>query len=94
MIIAETILLLSVSTAVAAERPVEPRLPTSSPVHAAQAAPADDADDSVAIIAFSNITGAAEDDWIGTGIAETLTADLADAGGVMVSDVGAVPLLP
>ena len=82
MIIAVTILLLSVSTAVAAERRVEPRLPMSSPVQAAQAAPADDADDSVAIIAFSNITGAAEDDWIGTGIAETLMANLGGVGGL------------
>ena len=85
MIIVETILLLSVSTAVAAERRVEPRLPMSSPVQAAQAAqaaPADDADDSVAIIAFSNITGAAEDDWIGTGIAETLMANLGGVGGL------------
>ena len=85
MIIVETILLFSVSTAVAAERRVEPRLPMSSPVQAAQAAqaaPADDADDSVAIIAFSNITGAAEDDWIGTGIAETLMANLGGVGGL------------
>ena len=82
MIIAETILLLSVSTAVAAERRVEPRLPTSPPVQAAQAAPADEADASVAIIAFSNITGAAEDDWIGTGIAETLMVTLGRLGGL------------
>ena len=82
MIIAETALLLSVSTAVAAERRVEPRLPMSSPVQAAQAAPADDADDSVAILVFSNITGAAEDDWIGTGIAETLMANLGGVGGL------------
>ena len=84
MIIAETILLLSVSTAVAAVRPLEPRLPTSSPVHAAQAAPADDADDRVAITVFSNISGAAPDDWIGTGIVATLAADLEGAGDVSV----------
>ncbi len=30
--------------------------------------------DSIAVIVFSNISGAAEDDWIGTGIAETLRA--------------------
>ena len=82
MIIAETVLLLSVSTAAAAERRVEPRLPPSSPVQAAQAAPADEADASVAIIAFSNITGAPEDDWIGTGIAETLMATLGRIGGL------------
>ena len=71
MIIAETILLLSVSTAVAAERGTETHLPASGPVRAAQAAPAAAAEDSVAIIAFSNISGIAEDDWIGMGIAET-----------------------
>jgi non-specific serine/threonine protein kinase len=31
---------------------------------------------SVAILGFTNITGDPEDDWIGTGIAETVTADL------------------
>ncbi len=82
MIIAVTILLLSVSTAVAAERRVEPRLPTSSPVQVAQAASADDAENRVAIIDFSNISGAAEDDWIGTGIAETLRATLEGVGGL------------
>ncbi len=30
----------------------------------------------VAVLPFSNISGAAEDDWIGTGIAETVTTDL------------------
>ena len=82
MIIAETIVLLSVSTAMAVERGAEPRLPTSTPVRAAQAAPAADVDDRVAITVFSNISGAAPDDWIGTGIVETLAADLEGAGGV------------
>ena len=84
MIIAETILLLSVSTAVAAERGTETHLPASGPVRAAQAAPAAVAEDSVAIIAFSNISGIAEDDWIGMGIAETLAAELERAGDLSV----------
>ena len=83
MIIAETILLLSVSTAVAAERGTETHLPASGPVRAAQAAPAA-AEDSVAIIAFSNISAIAEDDWIGMGIAETLAAELERAGDLSV----------
>ena len=40
--------------------------------------------DTVAVVAFANITGAAEDDWIGFGIAETITADLAGSGAVAV----------
>ena len=75
---------LLVSTAMAAERRVDPRLAPSSPVHAAQSAPAADGDDSVAVVTFSNISGAAEDDWIGRGIAETLTADLEGGGRVLV----------
>ena len=44
--------------------------PPAAPV-ALEAAPA-----SVAILPFANITRAADDDWIGAGIAETLTAQL------------------
>ncbi len=84
MTVATTILLLSVSTTTAAERLVEPRLPTSPPVSAAQSAPVAAADDRVAIVAFSNISGAVEDDWIGMGIAETLTAALEGVDGVSV----------
>ena len=84
MIIAETIVLLSVSTAMAVERGTEPRLPTSTPVQAVQSAPAPDVDDRVAITVFSNISGAAPDDWIGTGIVATLAADFEGAGGVSV----------
>ena len=85
MIIAEAVVLFSVSTAVAAERGPEPYLLASGPVRAAQSAPAAATDDSVAITVFSNISGAAPDDWIGTGIVETLAADLEGAG---VSVVG------
>ncbi len=50
----------------------------------AQVAPPGASGDTVAVVAFANITGAAEDDWIGFGIAETITADLAGAGSVSV----------
>ena len=40
--------------------------------------------DAVAVVAFDNITGAPEDEWIGFGIAETITADLAGLGTVAV----------
>ncbi len=84
MIIAETILLLSVSTAVAAERGTAPHLPASGRVRAAQSAPASTADDRVAVVVFANISGVAEDDWIGIGIAETLAAELEHAGDLSV----------
>jgi tetratricopeptide (TPR) repeat protein len=36
------------------------------------------------VLAFRNITGSGEDDWLGTGIAETLTADLRRVAGLSV----------
>ncbi len=84
MIIAETIVLLSMSTAMSVELGAGPHLPASGAVRAAQSAPAAVADDSVAITVFSNISGAAPDDWIGTGIVDALAADLEGAGGVSV----------
>lgn len=39
---------------------------------------------SVAVLAFTNITGDAADEWIGQGIAESLTADFAKIGGLTV----------
>jgi TolB-like protein len=39
---------------------------------------------SVAVAGFVNISGDAEDDWLGTGISETLTADAAQLEGVSV----------
>ena len=42
------------------------------------------AGDTVAVVAFTNITGAEDDEWIGFGIAETITADLARVGTVGV----------
>lgn len=38
----------------------------------------------VAVLAFANITGDAGDEWIGQGIAESLTADFAKFGGLAV----------
>lgn len=39
---------------------------------------------SIAVLSFTNITGDSGDDWIGQGIAETLTADLKHVEGVAV----------
>ena len=39
---------------------------------------------SVAVLAFANITGDAADEWIGQGIAESLTVDFAKIGGLTV----------
>jgi serine/threonine-protein kinase len=43
-----------------------------------------DGDRTVAIAGFVNISGNADDDWLGTGITETLTADTAQLEGVSV----------
>jgi serine/threonine protein kinase/tetratricopeptide (TPR) repeat protein len=50
-------------------------LPASRPFAAAR---------SVAVLAFANITRNGDDDWLGTGIAETLTADLKKVSGLEV----------
>ena len=55
----------------------------SAPVHA-QLGAAAASGDTVAVVAFANITGAVEDEWIGFGVAETITADLAGSGTVAV----------
>jgi serine/threonine protein kinase/tetratricopeptide (TPR) repeat protein len=44
----------------------------------------DDEPTRIAIAGFTNISGNAEDDWLGTGIAETLTADVAQLDGMSV----------
>ena len=41
-------------------------------------------DDTVVVLPFANVTGTPEDDWIGSGIAETVAADLARVPGVSV----------
>jgi serine/threonine protein kinase/tetratricopeptide (TPR) repeat protein len=38
----------------------------------------------IAVLDFANITGSGEDDWIGTGIAETVTSDLKGVSGLAV----------
>lgn len=47
-------------------------------------APPADVPRSVAVLSFSNITHNGEDDWLGTGIAETVTADLRSIEGLTV----------
>ena len=86
-------LLLSVSTAPSAEirAAVDVPAPLTAAVPRAQEAAAGTAADAIAVIVFSNITGAAEDDWIGAGIAETLAADLGSDGMSSVVGRGAVP---
>jgi TolB-like protein/Flp pilus assembly protein TadD len=54
----------------AAAMPAAPRLPASG------SSPAAEGQRSIAVLTFANITGNPDDDWIGQGIAETLTADL------------------
>ncbi len=41
-------------------------------------------ENAVAVVGFSNITGESADDWIGAGIAETVTADLKNIRGLSV----------
>jgi eukaryotic-like serine/threonine-protein kinase len=47
-------------------------------------APASPSPPSVAVVSFANITKSSEDDWLGTGIAETVTADLKGIEGLTV----------
>ena len=80
------VLLLAVSTAPAPEvraaAGVAAHRQASAP--RAQEAATGMATDTIAVTAFENITGAAEDDWIGVGIAETLAADVATGGALSV----------
>jgi TolB-like protein/lipoprotein NlpI len=46
--------------------------------------PAPSGPGAVAAVRFTNVTGGAEDDWLGTGIAETLIADLKSREGMVV----------
>ena len=45
---------------------------------------------SVAVLTFANITGSTEDEWLGTGIAETLTSDLRGVGGLSLVPRGRI----
>jgi TolB-like protein/Tfp pilus assembly protein PilF len=56
----------------------------SDPASGLPSAPARAEVRSVAVLAFANITGDAADEWIGQGIAESLTADFAKIGGLTV----------
>jgi serine/threonine protein kinase/tetratricopeptide (TPR) repeat protein len=56
----------------------------SDPASALPSAPPRPQTRTVAVLAFANITGDAADEWIGQGIAESLTADFAKIGGVTV----------
>jgi serine/threonine protein kinase/thioredoxin-like negative regulator of GroEL len=47
-----------------------------------KAPPARPADRSVAVLAFANLTGNPADDWVGQGMAESLTADIAKVRGL------------
>ena len=81
-------LLLSVVTAPSADHraDVVGPAPWTVPVARAQEATAAASTDAVvvAVTVFSNITGVAEDDWIGLGSAETLMADVASIGALSV----------
>ena len=85
-------LLLSVATAPSAEirAGVGVPAPRITSVLRAQEAAAAASADAIAVIVFSNITGTAEDDWIGSGIAETLATDLAGDGAWSMVGRGAV----
>ena len=51
-----------------------------APTAAGQAAPAP----AVVVLPFANLSGAAGDDWIGAGIAETVASDLRSAGAIVL----------
>lgn len=51
-----------------------------APLHALPAATSA----AVAVLSFANITSSSEDDWLGTGIAETVTTDLKNLDGLTV----------
>ena len=53
-------------------------------------ASAADVASSLAVTGFRNLTAAAEDDWLGTGISETVSADLAGLDGITVIPRGRV----
>jgi serine/threonine protein kinase/tetratricopeptide (TPR) repeat protein len=65
-------------------REVARRLETDSAPVAVQAVPVETGNRTIAVLTFTNVTGDAADDWIGTGIAETVTADLKNVHDVTV----------
>ena len=66
---------------VAEEMDAAPRLSTSRSIRAAGTPPASNA---VAVMTFANITREPADDWIGTGMAETVSSDLKNIHGLTV----------
>jgi serine/threonine protein kinase/tetratricopeptide (TPR) repeat protein len=66
---------------VAEEMDASPRLSTSRSMPAASSAPANNA---VAVMTFANITREPADDWIGTGIAESVSSDLKNIHGLTI----------
>ena len=68
---------------VAGAASVAPSLPASASASPLPS-PASQACRVVAVMPFANITGRPDDDWIGTGIAETVTADLKAIRGLTV----------
>ena len=74
--------LLLFASVAAAESPGPLRGPGQSPTVQSTAATAEN--DTVAVTIFSNISGATEDEWVGAGIVETLTADFERLAGVSV----------
>jgi TolB-like protein/Tfp pilus assembly protein PilF len=54
------------------------RRPASGPAATAAVAP------TAAVLAFANVTGSREDDWLGLGVSETVSADLGRLSGVEV----------
>ena len=60
------------------------RLETGKSTTAVQPVHVETGERTIAVLTFANVTGDAADDWIGTGIAETVTADLKNVRDVTV----------
>ena len=73
-----------------AETQVAPRLgaATGQPLSTVQAGLGVEVPTSVAVLAFANITGDPADDWMGAGIAETVSAALEGAGLAVLREAG------
>ena len=91
--VAWSTLLLAVSALTAAEPSVGAVVPVT-PLAVQPLQAAGTPDDRVGVLPFINISGAAEDDWIGAGIVETLTADLTRLLDVSVAGREPAPGVP
>jgi serine/threonine protein kinase/tetratricopeptide (TPR) repeat protein len=60
------------------------RLETGRATTSVRPSPIETGERTIAVLTFTNVTGDASDDWIGTGIAETVTADLKNVHNVTV----------